>query len=170
MTVTNKWLLISESRGGSNWCTPCRGKPDQHATRFPRSVRVWSKIIHISRGPHKATICKTSTNLDISHCSREKGLPTQSIACWLTDPRVHTQFLSQANQWSRWRKSSSCRRPPTRLTGSISPTCDRYVQYLLTGANPSVLNWHRQGATTLEVPTYHIPLPDLPNQLSLLFT
>jgi hypothetical protein len=28
----NKQLLISESRGDSNRFTPCRGKPDQHAT------------------------------------------------------------------------------------------------------------------------------------------
>jgi hypothetical protein len=52
MTATNKRLLISESRGDSNRCTPCRGKPDQHTTRFPCSVRVWSKTIRISRGPH----------------------------------------------------------------------------------------------------------------------
>jgi hypothetical protein len=30
MTVTNKQILIFESRGDSNQCTPCRGKPDQH--------------------------------------------------------------------------------------------------------------------------------------------
>jgi hypothetical protein len=30
-----------------------------------------------------------------------------------------------------------------QLTGLISPVCDRYVKYLLTGANTSVLNWHR---------------------------
>jgi hypothetical protein len=32
MIATNKRLLISESRGDSNRCTPCRGKPDKHAT------------------------------------------------------------------------------------------------------------------------------------------
>jgi hypothetical protein len=32
MTATNKRLLISESRGNSNRCTPYRGKPDQHTT------------------------------------------------------------------------------------------------------------------------------------------
>jgi hypothetical protein len=32
-----------------------------------------------------------------------------------------------------------------RSTGPISPVCDQYVQYLLTGANPSVLNQHRWG-------------------------
>jgi hypothetical protein len=30
-----------------------------------------------------------------------------------------------------------------QLTGLITPACDRYVQYFLAGANPSVLNRHR---------------------------
>jgi hypothetical protein len=81
MTATNKRLLISESHGDSNRCTPCRGKPDQHATCFSRSVRVWSKTIRISRGPHKTTFCKTLTDLVGSHCPWEKGLLTQSTAC-----------------------------------------------------------------------------------------
>jgi hypothetical protein len=101
MTATNKRLLISESHGNSNRCTPCRGKPDQHATCFPCSVHVWSKTIHISHGPHIATLRETPTDLYRSHCSWEKGLPTQSTARRLTDPRVCTQFISWANQWSR---------------------------------------------------------------------
>jgi hypothetical protein len=32
MTITNKQLLIFKSRGDSNRCTPCREKPEQHAT------------------------------------------------------------------------------------------------------------------------------------------
>jgi hypothetical protein len=32
MAATNKQLLISESHGDLNRCTPYRGKPDQHAT------------------------------------------------------------------------------------------------------------------------------------------
>jgi hypothetical protein len=36
-------------------------------------------------------------------------------------------------------------RPATRLTGPISLACDRYAQYLLMGAIPSVLNRHRRG-------------------------
>jgi hypothetical protein len=42
-------------------------------------------------------------------------------------------------------KVSIYRRQATRLTGLISPACDRYVQYLLTGTNPSVLNQHKPG-------------------------
>jgi hypothetical protein len=32
-----------------------------------------------------------------------------------------------------------------QLTGHITIVCDRYIQYLLVGANPSVLNRHRRG-------------------------
>jgi hypothetical protein len=32
-----------------------------------------------------------------------------------------------------------------RFTGPITPACDQYVQYLLTGTNSSVLNRHRRG-------------------------
>jgi hypothetical protein len=45
MADTNKRLLISESRGDSNRCTPCRGKPDQHATyAFHDSPRTWRML------------------------------------------------------------------------------------------------------------------------------
>jgi hypothetical protein len=32
-----------------------------------------------------------------------------------------------------------------QLTRPIIPACDRYIQYLLAGANPSVINQHRWG-------------------------
>jgi hypothetical protein len=32
-----------------------------------------------------------------------------------------------------------------QLTGLITPACDRYVQYLFMGVNPSVLNRHSRG-------------------------
>jgi hypothetical protein len=50
----------------------------------------------------------------------KKGLPTQSTARWPTDPRVRTQFLSRASQWSSRRKPSSYRWPTTMLTGAIN--------------------------------------------------
>jgi hypothetical protein len=48
-------VLISESYGDLNRYTPYREKSDQHATRFPRSIHIWSKTIRISRGTHIAT-------------------------------------------------------------------------------------------------------------------
>jgi hypothetical protein len=145
MTATNKRLLKSESHGDSNRCTPCRGKPNQHATRFPRLVHIWSKTIRISRGPHIATLHEVINRVEQDNCSREKMLPTQSTACWLTDPWVHTQFLSRANQWRSGGKTKHLLTAATRLTGPISLACEQYVQYLLAGANPSVLNRHRWG-------------------------
>jgi hypothetical protein len=63
-------------------------------------------------------------------------------------------------------KSSSCWQPTTRLTGPISPTCDRYVQYLLTEANRTVLNRHRRGIQPWRCQLSTYPRPNLPNQLS----
>jgi hypothetical protein len=59
--------------------------------------------------------------------------------------RVHTQLLSHNSQWGNGEKTSFCWQPSTRLTGPITPACDRYVQYLLMGSNPSVLQRHRWG-------------------------
>jgi hypothetical protein len=169
MTATNKWLLISESHDDSNRCTPCREKPDQHDT-LPMSVHVYLMYTSCERFPYVATFYETPTDLDISHCSREKGLSTQSTARRLTDPQLHTQHLSRPSQWSRGRKPSSWRWPITRYTGPISLACDRYVQYLLMGANPLVLNAHRWGQQSWRCRLTTYRLPDLPNQLSPLST
>jgi hypothetical protein len=111
-----------------------------------------SKPVHVrptyasyGQSPYMATFHESSTNLDGSHYSWEKGLLTQSTSRRLTDPWVCTQFFSEANQWSNRLKPSFCRWQSTRLTEPISPACDRYVQYLLTGINPSVLKWYRRG-------------------------
>jgi hypothetical protein len=134
ITATNKRLLISESRDDLNRCTPCRGNPDQHATRFPRSVRVWSKTIHISRGQHLTTFYDTTTDLDRSHCSREKGSRhnPQHVG-WSIRGFVPSFSPEPANE-AGGHKSGSYRWPTTRLIGPISLACDRYVQYLFTGA------------------------------------
>jgi hypothetical protein len=165
-TATNKRLLISESRGDSNRCTPCRGNPTNTTRTLPTPVHVRPAYTSCGRYPYVATFHEAPTDLDRSHCSQEKGLPTQSTACRLTDPWICTQLLSQTSQWSRGCKPSSWRWPTTRFTGPISLACDRYVQYLLVGVNRTVLNRHWWG---LEVPASTYPLPDLPNQLSPLF-
>jgi hypothetical protein len=54
-------------------------------------------------------------------------------------------------------------KPPSvddRLLGLPDPlACDRYIQYLLTGVNPSVLNRHKRGLLPLRcrLSTYHSP-------------
>jgi hypothetical protein len=76
---------------------------------------------------------------------RRRAPDTIRSTLGLTDPWVRTQLLSHNSPWSSGKKSSFCWHLTTRLTGPISLACDRYVQYLLAGANPSVLNRHRRG-------------------------
>jgi hypothetical protein len=75
----------------------------------------------------------------------EEGIPTQSTTRWLTDPWVHIPLLSDNSQWSSGEKSSLHWWQTTRLTGPIIAACNQYIQYLLTGANPTVFNRHRRG-------------------------
>jgi hypothetical protein len=44
-------------------------KPDQHATRIPRSICIWSQIIHISRDQHIATFRLVVNKVEQDHCS-----------------------------------------------------------------------------------------------------
>jgi hypothetical protein len=94
MTTTKKRLLISESRGDSNRCTPYRGNPDQRATHFPHLVHVWSTTIRNSCGPHIATFQIVVNRFEQIHYTREEGLSTQSTAGRSSDPRARTQLLS----------------------------------------------------------------------------
>jgi hypothetical protein len=144
-----------------------QGKPDQHVTRIPRSVHVWSQTIRISRCQHIATFRAVVNISEQIHCPREEGLPTQPTARRLIGPLVRTQLLSHNSQWGSGKKSSFCWQLATRLTRLISSACDRYVQYLLMGANQSVLNQH--GRRLQPCRCQHIPLPDLPNRQSSAF-
>jgi hypothetical protein len=144
-TVTNKRLLISESHGDSNRYTSCRGKPNQHNTYASHDSPCTPGVRFLRVVPICGNLSQVIDRVEQGHCSLEKGLSTQSTARRSTDPQVHTQFLSWANLEAVGAKPSICWREATRLTRPISLTCDRYVQYLLMEANPSVLNWHRWG-------------------------
>jgi hypothetical protein len=143
MTVINKRLLISESHDDSNRCTPCGGKPDQHTTYASHASPRMPSVRFLWAVPVRGNLSRVIDRVEQAHCSREKWLPTQSTTHWLTDPRIHTQFLSWANQGSSGGKTKHL--STARLTGPVSPACDQYVQYLLAGANSSVLNRHRWG-------------------------
>jgi hypothetical protein len=71
LTAANKRLLIFESRGDLNRCTPFRRNP----SNMPRASHTQSQTICISRGQRIATFCKSPIDLDGSHYSHEKGIP-----------------------------------------------------------------------------------------------
>jgi hypothetical protein len=107
MTATNKYLLISESRDDSNRCTPCRGKPDQHNTYASHANPCMPGVRFLRAVLVRGNLSWVTDRVGQSHCSWEKGLPTQSIACRLTDLWVRTQFLSRANQWISGERQTS---------------------------------------------------------------
>jgi hypothetical protein len=92
----------------------------------------------------------------------EKKCSRLHLSARLSGLRDLSQFLSQDSHWSSRLKPSTCERPTTRFTGPISPTCDRYVHYLLTGTNHSVLNQHRRGLPHIKPWNSHNTLPALP--------
>jgi hypothetical protein len=160
-------VIWIESHGDLNRCIPCRGKPDQHATNIPHSVRVWSQTIRISCGQCMATF--RELDVDGSHSSREKGLPIKSTAHRLIDPWVLTQFLSQANQWSNRLQPSFCR---WQVLGLLGP----YHQHVIGNFNTcSQGPTHRSltdigGGYSLEGTGFPHTLPNLPNWRSSLST
>jgi hypothetical protein len=89
MALMNKWLLIFESCGDSNRCTPCRGKPNQHFTRIPRSVRLWSQTIRISRGQRIASFREVINRFVQIHCPPRRRAPDtihSSMTVWSAGP------------------------------------------------------------------------------------
>jgi hypothetical protein len=162
MTATNKRLLISESHGDSNRCTLCRGKPDQHVTYAPHSSPCTSVVCFL-----RAVLIRD--NLSLVPWSQNKPLHPEEV---LTTKDRLLQLLSWVASFFL-----PCNSPGvgergfdlmvTQLhqpTVPISPACDRSI--LARGANPSVLNRHRQGLQPWRCWLATYPLPDLPNQLS----
>jgi hypothetical protein len=92
MAVTNKQLLISESRGDSNRCTPCRGKLNQHDTYASHASPHTSGVCFCGQSPYVVTFHTVINRLEQIHCPREEGLPTQSTTHQLTDLWVRPSF------------------------------------------------------------------------------
>jgi hypothetical protein len=144
MTAANKWYSYPRVTEFRNDVHPAGKTRPIHHTHPTLSSRMVPYHTYLTRSMH--------SNLSWSHqqiCTDplpwEEGLLTQSTARQSSDPRVRTQLLSHNSQWGSGEKTSFCWQPTTRLTRPITLACDRYVQYLLTGVNPSVLNQHRRG-------------------------
>jgi hypothetical protein len=142
-TSANKRLFIFKSHSDLNRCTPCMGKPNQYDTYASHASPRMPAICFLWAVPVCGNLAWVIDRFGQIPLLWRKRAPDTIHR--LTDPWVRTQFLSQANQWSSRLKPSFCWWQATRITGPISPSCDRYVQYLLAGANPSVFNRHRWG-------------------------
>jgi hypothetical protein len=143
MATTKKRLFISESHGNSNQCTPYRGKPDQHDTYASHDSPHTPGICFLWMVPIRGNLSGRPNKAGQVHCSQENALRLQHSAR-LSDSWDPPQFLSQHSHWSSALKLDIYWQQATRLTGPISSACDWYVQYFLTGTNPSVLKRHRR--------------------------
>jgi hypothetical protein len=163
-TTTNKQLLISESRGNLNRCTPCRGKPTNTPCTLPTPVHARPVYAFCGQSLYVTTFhwLPQSRNMplhleEVLTTKDRLAQPSSWVISFLLpcdSPGVGERgFIPMVTQLHQ-------------LTGLISPACDRYVQYLLVGANRTVLNRHRRGLQPWRYRLATYPLPDLPNQLS----
>jgi hypothetical protein len=159
MTATNKRLHISQSHDDSNRCTPCRGKSDQHTTYASHASPRTPDVRFRRTVPIRGNLSWAIDRVEQAHCSWEEGLPTQSTVHRWPIRRSVPSFSPEPANETVGAKPSIYRQPATRLTGPITPVCDRYVQYLLAGANRTVLNRHRRGLQPWRCrhSTYHSP-------------
>jgi hypothetical protein len=128
---------------------PVGENPTNTIRMLPCGPRSWQPFMSHPQG-------WMDTTAPEKKCSR---LHLSARLSGLWDP---PQFLSQDSHCSSRLKPRTCGRLATRLIGPISPACDRYVQYLLTGTNPSVLNRHRRGLPHRKPQNSHNTLPALP--------
>jgi hypothetical protein len=139
MTVTNKWLLISESRWFESMYT-LQGKT--------RSTRHTLSTLDLHRVPDHTSHVVYVGNLSLV-LTRIKHAPTPRRSLSdrrQTGPARVTSFpLPHDSLGVGERGFGHMVTQLHQLTRSITPACDRYVQYLLAEANPSVLNRHRLG-------------------------
>jgi hypothetical protein len=140
-------------------------RPTRHV-RFPRQSMYAQRMLPAGGPRTWQPFIQPSIDLNRSTTPEKKGSRhnPQHISCLIRGSVP--SFSPKTSNGAVGEKSNFCWQPTTRLTGPISPTCNRYVQYLLTRANRTILNWHRRGLKPWRCQLATYPLPDLPNQLS----
>jgi hypothetical protein len=113
----------------SNRCTPC-----------------WENLINMPYASHARFMYGNLSLVPMS--SNWTPTPGRNLGTqWSPVLAVvlgHLILPPSRQPWSRGEKVRPSSYTTTRFTGPITPACNQYVQYLLTGANPSVLNRHKR--------------------------
>jgi hypothetical protein len=112
--------------------------------RFPRQSTYVLHMLPVGSPCMWQPFIKLSTAM-VRCTTPEKKCSRLYPSARLSGPQDPPQFLSQHSHWRSALKPITCWQQTTRLTGPISLACDTFVQYLLMGTNPSVLNRHRRG-------------------------
>jgi hypothetical protein len=134
-----------------------QGKPDQHASHAQSAYGPRPYVSHAVNAYNLSHSRQQSWAGPL--LPRKKGSwPNPQHDGWSICRSVPS-FSPKTTIETVGEKPTLCWWPTTRLFGPISLACDRYVQYLLAGANPSVLNQHRRGLQpwTWRLSTSHCP-------------
>jgi hypothetical protein len=138
---------------------PARENPTNTAHTLSTPVHVHPAYASYGQSSYVATFHVPSTELSRATAPEKRGSRhNPQHAGWPTHGSI-LSFSPKPTNEAVGIKPSIWRLHTTRLTGPISPACVRYVQYLLMGFNPSVLNRHRRGLQTCRcrLSTYHSP-------------
>jgi hypothetical protein len=138
---------------------PIGENPTNTPRTLPTPVHVRLAYASCGWSPYGATFYESSTELSRLTAPEKNGSQHNPQCAGWPIHRSVPSFSPEPTNKAVGAMPSIYQRPATRLTGPISPACDRYVQYLLTGANPSVLNWHRRGLQPwrCRLSIYHSP-------------
>jgi hypothetical protein len=133
--------------------------PTNTSCTLPTPVHVCPVYTSCGQSPYVITFHESSTELSRPTAPKKKSSRhNPQRVDWSIYGSVPS-FSPEPTNEEVEAKPSIYRRPTTRLTGSISLACGRYVQYLLTGVNPSIFNRHRRGLQSwrCRLSTYHSP-------------
>jgi hypothetical protein len=135
LTAIKKRLLISESHDDLNQCTSCRENLIHTTRTLLAPVHVRHLYTSCGQSMYMTTFRIVINSVEQGHCSREKGT-LNYIPSTPTDESVGPHPISLPShplkQWGQSQVSGD--NWLHRFTRHISPTCDQYVQYLLTGS------------------------------------
>jgi hypothetical protein len=132
LTTTIKWLLISDSQGDSNCCTSYR-RNLIHTTCMRSRQAVHGNLSRWLNGVRQIPLLPRK---------KDSRLHPQPVGWPISrsPPSFSPLIAIEAIDLSQ----SSIDNMLHRFTRLITPACDQCIQYLLTGPNPLVLNWHRR--------------------------
>jgi hypothetical protein len=166
--ATNKWLLISEDHNDLNRCIPCRGNltntPHASHTQSAYGPRLYVSHMVNALQP----FAKSSTTMDRATATEKKG------------SRHNPQYVgwpihgSVPNFSPKTAIEAVGVKPPSvdgRLIGLLDPYL-RHVIGMFNTCSQEPTHWSLTdigGDTILEVPTFHIPLSNLPIRRSSTF-
>jgi hypothetical protein len=145
MTATNKWLLISESQGNSNWCTPV-GETCTHNTYASYADLCMPHVCLLQTVSVRGILSRWPNRVGWTLLlPRKKGSRHNPQHAGWPIHRSATQFLFPNSHWNSNESKHLLTNMLHRLIRLISLACDQYVQYLFAGTNLLAFNRHSQG-------------------------